>query len=82
MENKDNLSMLETKLSELENSLKEVVTEGLEIIKADPSQEKNVLNMFTVPTMVIVDHFMRETERTGTENVGKSVVKYAMFKKF
>lgn len=82
MESKDNLSMLEAKLAEIESRIKEAVTTGLEMIQTDPSLEKKVIQLFTVPSMAVFDHFMRETERTDTENVGKNVFKYAMFKKF
>ncbi len=80
MEN--NLSTLETDLADIEKRLKETVTLGLEMISGDPSLEKKILTMFTEPAMSIYSYFMKETERTGTESVGKSVIKYAMFKKF
>ncbi|GEM_PF-3041995 len=81
MESKENMTALKEKLSEIEKSLKETVTGGLEIIKADPYMEKEVLTMFITPAMTLYEHFLRETKRTGTETVGKNVIKYTMFKK-
>lgn len=82
MENKDNLSLLETKLSDIEKSLKETITFGLEIIKSDTSLEKKILQMFMGTSEKVNAYFINETVRTGTENIGKSVFKYAIFKKF
>lgn len=82
MDNKENISRLEAELDEIEKRLKEVITNGLEIIKADPSQEKKILTMIITPVTRIYEYFIKETKRTGTESVGKSASKYAMYKKF
>jgi hypothetical protein len=82
MENKQALGMLETKLSDIEKGINEAITFSLEIIKSDPSLEKQILLMFVTASTKITDYFIRETENTGTEHVGKSVIKYVMFKKF
>jgi len=82
MEQKQTLVMLETKLSDIEKSVNEAITFSLETIKSDPSLEKEILKMFMTTSTRINDYFIRETEKTGTQSVGKSVIKYAMFKKF
>lgn len=82
MENKQNLGMLEAKLSDIEKSINEAITFSLETIKSDPSLEKEIIQMFIDASTKINNYFIRETERTSTENVGKSIVKYAMFKRF
>jgi len=82
MEQKQTLVMLETKLSDIEKSVHEAITFSLETIKSDPSLEKEILKMFMTASTRINDYFIRETEKTGTQHVGKSVIKYAMFKKF
>ena len=82
MENKVNISQLEADLAEIEKRLKETITSGLELVKANPSNEKNVMSLFINPAMKVYDFFLRETERTGTQSVGKNVIKYAMFKRF
>ena len=82
MENKQALGMLETKLSDIEKMVNEAITFSLETIKSDPSLEKQILQMFVTGSTRINDYFIRETQNTGTEKVGKSVIKYVMFKKF
>ena len=82
MEQKQTLVMLETKLSDIEKSVNEAITFSLETIKSDSSLEKEILKMFMTTSTRINDYFIRETEKTGTQSVGKSVIKYAMFKKF
>jgi len=82
MEQKQNLVMLETKLSDIEKSVHEAITFSLETIKSNPSLEKDILRMFMDASLRINDYFFRETEKTGTQSVGKSIIKYAMFKKF
>ena len=82
MEQKQNLVMLETKLSDIEKRANEAITFSLETIKSNPSLEKDILKMFMTASTRINDYFIRETKKTGTENVGKSVIKYAMFKRF
>lgn len=81
MEDKISLDMLEEELREIETKFKSTISSALEMIKKNPEMEKEVLNTFVVPTMRIYEFFMRETERTGMEQVGKNVFKYAMFKK-
>ncbi len=82
MENNSNISSLEQELTDIENRIKSVITSGLEMVKNDPSLEKDVLTKFITPAMRIYDFFLKETTRTGTESVGKNAFKYAMFKKF
>jgi hypothetical protein len=38
--------------------------------------------MFMTASTRITNYFIKETESTNTEYVGKNVMKYAMFKKF
>lgn len=82
MEKNQTLGILETKLLDIETKVYEAITFSLETIKSDPSLEKEILQLLIPPSKKISDYFFRETERTGTENVGKRVIKYAMFKKF
>lgn len=74
--------MLKTELLDIEKKVEEAITLGLKMIKAAPSVENEILQMFMTSAMKINDYFIKETERLGTESVGKKVVKYAMFKKF
>ena len=82
MEEKQTLVMLETKLLDIEKRANEAITFSLETIKSNPSLEKDILKMFMTASTRINDYFIRETKKTGTQSVGKSVIKYAMFKKF
>lgn len=82
MKEKETLVTLETKLSDIEIRVNEAITFGLESIKSNPSLEKDIIKMFMTTSSQINTYFFNETEKTGTEHVGKSVMKYAMFKKF
>jgi hypothetical protein len=82
MEEKQNLVIIETKLSDIEKSVHEAITFSLESIKSNPSLEKDIIKMFMDASLRVNSYFFKETEKTGTEKVGKSIIKYAMFKKF
>ncbi|OOM15796.1 hypothetical protein [Clostridium saccharobutylicum] len=81
MKEKETLATLETKLSDIEIRVNEAITFGLESIKSNPSLEKDIIKMFMNTSAQINTYFFNETEKTSTEHVGKSVMKYAMFKK-
>lgn len=82
MDNNVTLDSIEMELSSIEKKVNEIITASLKTIKADPSLEKEILKMFMNTSSRISNYFIKETENTNTEYVGKSVMKYAMFKKF
>ncbi|MDR3597417.1 hypothetical protein [Clostridium sp.] len=82
METKGTLEILEEELSNIEKKANEIITFSLKSIKSDPSLEKEILKMFMTASTRITNYFIKETESTNTEYVGKNVMKYAMFKKF
>jgi hypothetical protein len=82
MENRGTLEILEVELSIIEKKVNELITFSLKIIESDSSLEKEILQMFMDTSTRISNHFIKETENTNTEHVGKSVIKYAMFNKF
>lgn len=82
MEDKITLDAIEIELSSIEKKVNEIITISLKTIKSDPSLEKEILKMFMNTSSRISNYFIRETENTNTEYVGKNVMKYAMFKKF
>ena len=82
MDNKMTLDEIEMELSSIEKKVNEIISKSLKSIKADPSLEREILKMFMNTSSRISNYFIRETENTNTEYVGKNVMKYAMFKKF
>lgn len=82
MEKEISLDTIENELSAIEKRVNELITFSLKTIKANPSLEKEILNMFMTTSSKINTYFIKETENTNTEHVGKTVIKYAMFKKF
>lgn len=82
MENRGSLEIIEVELSNIEKKVNELITFSLKTIESDSSLERDILKMFIDTSSKITNHFMRETENTNTEHVGKNVMKYAMFNKF
>jgi hypothetical protein len=82
MEKEISLDTIENELSAIEKRVNEIITFSLKTIKANPSLEKEILNIFMTTSSKISTYFIKETENTNTEHVGKTVIKYAMFKKF
>ncbi|EKQ57396.1 MULTISPECIES: hypothetical protein [unclassified Clostridium] len=82
MDNQSTLKKIEMELSNIEKMVDEIITFSLNTIKSEPSLEKDILKIFMSTSTRITNYFMKETENTNTEHVGKNVIKYAMFKKF
>lgn len=81
MENRGTLEIFEVELSNIEKKVNELITFSLKTIKSDPSLEKEILKMFITTSTRITNYFMKETENTNTQHIGKNVMKYVMFKR-
>ena len=77
----DNMAKVDTNLSIIEETLKDIVRTSIEEIENDKAREKEVISLWTEHINNIGDFFFKECERTGNKGLYKNIVKYMMFNK-
>lgn len=77
----ENMRELDNTLSNLEISLKEIITSTIGEINKNPALQKEFLGVFANHANNVTNFFFEECERTDNKGLYKDILKYVMFKR-